>query len=249
MKRPHGDSQPAKKAMKHSGRQASSSLTLSRPSNFGMARYESHRREIKYCDSTVGTQGLKNFATPPVALFIQMPLQGAAPYQRVGQRIMLKSLRLRGFIENLQTGISDVGRVIVIYDRQTNGASPIWSDLILATVANGTTSSDALDGINMNNRERFKVLCDEQIYLPAVTNVGGVGSLTNAGTMFDNNSGAKHNFDRFIPLKDLETHFKATAGGVGDVATGGLFAFFVCEETADNTWAWRGGFRLRYDDI
>jgi len=214
-----------------------------------MAPIQNRRHEIKFVDNAYTFTAIPLDSSPPTGIYLGGPVQGAAPYQRIGQRIANKSLRIRGnVIANASNPVGCIGRILVVYDEQTNGATPAWSDVILAYTAAGATSSHTADGINMNNRERFKVLVDEQFNFPATT---VVGDLITAGVVLDTTGGGRQApwcFDRFVPMKDLVTHFKATAGGVGDVATGGIF-MFVATSGTDSAFAFEWTARLRYDDL
>lgn len=212
-------------------------------------RMESLAREIKFVDNALTNTDFRTAATPPVGVYIGGPVQGAAPYQRVGQKLLNKSLQIRGIVVNKATSTEDIGRILIVYDRQPNGAVPVWSLVVASYIAAGTSASTAYDGLNMNNRERFKVLADEQLRFPAVTNTSGV--LTNqAQTDATGNTGAaKWNFERFIRLKDMPTHFNATnGGGIGDVTTGSLVMFCVSQSN-DACWTFNWSSRLRFDDL
>lgn len=209
-------------------------------------RYSSHRREIKYVDIAYNAITIRAANIPPTGQVLNIPVQGAAPYNRIGSKVMNKSIRVRGHVQQVATALPTIVRIIIIYDRQTNGATPSWATVIQSTTSNGTQGNAALDGINMDNRERFKMLADEQILLPAATFNAGV--VTNAS--FPDTSGPtnKLNFDRYIKLFDLETHYKASAGAVGDIATGGIFLFAVMDGD-DSSWEFLYTARLRYDDL
>jgi len=207
------------------------------------------QREIKFVDNALTNTLFRSAATPPVGVYLGGPVQGAAPYQRVGQKIMNKSIHIRGIVVNSATSTEDLGRILVVYDRQPNGAVPTYATLIASYIAAGTSASTAYDGINMNNRERFKVLCDEQFRFPACTNTSGV--LTNLAQIdaTGNTAAAKWNFERFIRLKDLVTHFNTTnGGGIGDVTTGALLMFVVSQGN-DSCWTFNWSSRLRFDDL
>lgn len=188
--------------------------------------------EIKFVDSqaVLGITG-RLAATPPVAVSLFTPVQGAAGFNRIGQKVTLKSLRVRGFVLNLATAVQGTGRIIIVYDKQANAALPNWADLITSISAAGAATTGAMDGINMANRERFIVLADEQFWLPSVTNTAGV--LTNVGGLNTSDKNpSMFNFDRFIKLRDMETHFNNTNGGTfADIQTGSLNMFFVLTGT------------------
>lgn len=216
-----------------------------------MPPVQNRRHEIKFVDNATTATNFKRDSTPPVGVYIGGPVQGAAPYQRIGQRIANKSLRLRGTVDPvLSNGTAGLGRIIVVYDEQSNGAVPAFADVISSYTATGANASTAYDGINMNNRERFKVLVDEQFALPALTVAAGVITAGQTMDTTGNKKAAPWNFDRFIPLKDLITHFKASAGGIGDVATGALIMFVVCDSAVtDSAFDFGWSARLRYDDL
>lgn len=221
--------------------------------SFGVPRnmYQSnpYRREIKYVDVANTSSTLTSAATPPTAISLNALSQGAAAFNRIGQKIILKSLRVRGTLSNSATAVQGVGRILIVYDRQANAALPVWTDVITATTAAGTASSTVRDGISMANRERYRVLADEQLLLPSVTNTAGV--LTNVGAL---NSTDKNptmwNFDRFIPLKNMETHYNNVNGGTfADIQSGSISIFFACDPSSDGKWAMTWTSRLRFDDM
>jgi len=216
-----------------------------------MAPIQMAQHEIKFVDNAATGTIFRLAATPPVGIYLGGPVQGAAPYQRIGQKIANKSLRIRGQVNpNVSnTAGYGIGRIIVVYDEQANGAAAAWADVVSAYTAAGGNSSSGYDGLNMNNRERFKCFVDEQFQLPVTT---VVGSLITAGVVLDttaNKKAAPWNFDRFIPLNNLVTHYKGTAGGIGDVATGALLMFVVCDGCTDQSYIFDWSARLRYDDL
>lgn len=127
-------------------------------------------------------------------------LAGGQPTQRIGRRIELSSLYLRGQVRLASTtaGAASV-RVLVIYDRQTNKAAPAITDVLVS------------DNINaqmlLANSHRFKVLKD---CLYPVLGTSGPQALV---------------VDEWIPLKGLQTEYVdgSGAGTVADITSGGLF--------------------------
>lgn len=204
--------------------------------------------ETKFVDTASFSANFVSTATPPTAVPLIIPVQGAAAYNRIGQKITLRSLRMRGLIANSATGIQILGRVLVVYDKQANAALPVWTDVILAVTSAGAASSNITDGLNMANRDRFIVLADEQINFPAITNTGGV--LSNLAFPQEKNP-SMFNFDRFIPLKDMEMHFNNTNGGTyADIQTGSVSVFFAMEAGGTAaSWTFTGSTRARYRDF
>lgn len=205
--------------------------------------------ETKFVD-TQGILGVNGrlAATPPAAITLCAPVQGAAGFNRIGQKITLKSLRIRGNVTNVLTCVQGLGRIIVVYDKQANAALPNWADLITSISNAGAATTGALDGINMANRDRFIVLADEQMWLPSCTNTAGV--LTNVGGLntTDKNP-SMFNFDRFIKLRDMEMHFNNTNGGTfADIQTGSLNFFFALTGT-DQSYSANFVARTRFQDL
>ena len=93
------------------------------------------------------------------------------------------------------------GRIMIVYDRQPNGAFPSISDLLSLNVS---TAPLFTSGINMSKKSRFSILCDRYIDL----DTDAVGTATVV--LFRNNI-------------NLETEFSATAGTIADITTGALF--------------------------
>lgn len=208
----------------------------------------SRSHEIKYVDFPTTQTNFALATAPPVATSLCFPVQGAAAFNRIGQKILLKSLRLRGNIKNVATGVQAFGRIIVVYDRQANAALPNWADLISAQTSAGATSTSCYDGINMANRERFLVLADEQFNFPSVTFTAGV--LTNYEAITEKLP-SMFNFDRFIPLKDMEMHFNNTNGGTfADIQTGSI-SLFVAMDSNGTAASWQFNYtaRTRFDDV
>lgn len=178
-------------------------------------------------------------ASPYVANVSGIPLNGAAFYNRIGTRTRAVSLELRGCIEpsNVNETVVNAGfaRVAIVYDRQPNGSFPKYDDIFTDYDSAGSTASGAFSGVNMNNRDRFLVLRDRKLLLPALAATTGGGTPFSAvrDQGFKPTPGDDNNslvFREFIKLKGLESHFKASTGAIGDIATGS-FLIALCHET------------------
>lgn len=188
-------------------------------------------------------QAAISFSTAGNFNVLNAPVVGAELYNRIGRKIYMKSVHIRGVVNNAATSVQDVARIILFYDSQVNGATPPLAALLQdSNPAAGTTG---LSEINLVNRERFKIIRDYQLYLPAVTNTAGV--LTNGSVVYDP---IKHTFniDWFVKLRGLEAVYNsANAGNSGDITSGALFLCFVSNNQS-NTWSFSYTSRLRYYD-
>lgn len=183
------------------------------------------------------------------------PEEGSGFYNRIGRRIRMKSLHIRGYISpgggNAAAVSQQMGRIMVLYDRQTNGAAPSIADILTNYDADGTarTTPAALCGLNLNNRDRFVVLRDHQVILPAI----GINGATPANTAPGDVRNQDGNLvNMFIPLKGLEMHFKASSatGPITDIATGSLLIVTVSNQDANASpaWSFTWSGRLRFVD-
>lgn len=186
--------------------------------------------EYKSIDQTVGNATLDT--TGSVTL-LNGCARGTDINEREGREIDLRSVQLRMNISARSEAIVDqTVRVLLVYDRQTNGAAPGLTDIIRGGTVCGMR--------NLENRKRFKILMDYTVRLNA--NYTGGASLHTAA----NNGVFKDYYQRF----NLPTTFNSgNAGTVADMATGSLYMVRV-GEIAAGTAAAEVDFcsRVRYTD-
>ena len=207
-----------------------------------------HRGEIKTLDIPASANTISTTATFQALNIIQ---EGSAFYNRIGRKIMMKSIRLTGQIVpsgNIPGPSSEYLRIMLVYDRQPNGAYPTASDLLTSYDNTGATTSTSFSHLNMNNCERFVVLRDCRIGIPS----DGTAAATNQVQAIVDPRGDKYNIDMYVKLKDLETHYKASSNPavIGDQASGALLLFLfgnVAAAAAAYNLAWSS--RLRYHDV
>ena len=128
--------------------------------------------EVKFFDVTVTNGSWPLIGTvagaEPTTAFASITelndiLQGAGAYQRIGQKLTMESI---AFKCNIELGgappVMGNGRIMVVYDRQPNGAFPSISDILSINVS---TAPIFTSGLNMSKKSRFSILCDEYIDL------------------------------------------------------------------------------------
>lgn len=193
-------------------------------------------------------------AATAVAVALPIPLIGAGFMNRLGNRTRGVSLQLTGFIGQTTTNGTNsseqVARIIVLYDRQTNGALPAIGTIMGDTIAAGTTSVNGpLSGLNVNNRDRFMVLRDRKVLLPEV---GGSGVTMDANVVTSTNDQGKGSlsYNEFIKLKGLETCYNTTAAGtISDISAGSFIVLAYCSDAAGNaTWNFTCQARFKFLD-
>lgn len=176
--------------------------------------------EVKFFDVDVAgpAAGLLNVgsvtgAEPGVAFTglteLNCVQQGASSYNRVGAKIMIKSIQVKTTLR-LQgtTPVPDAIRFMVVYDRQPNGAFPLISDIISDNIS---TAPGFHSGVNMSNKDRFHIVRDQYRTLSPAGSTSVVLS-------------------EFIKTK-LDVQFKASSGNIGDITTGALYFIVMALQT------------------
>jgi hypothetical protein len=207
--------------------------------------YRSLGKEIKAIDFPYSSPTFRITATPPTAILLNGIQTGAAFYNRIGSKVAMKSIHIRGFIDHAGTTTVDNSgiRILIVYDRQTNGAAPTWNDVIQSRDQAGATTNTMYSGVNLDNRDRFVVLRDMTYETPYQQ------WDTNALVATDFKDEGKFSVNEFIKLKGAVTHYKSSSNPTtaADINTGGIF-MFLASSYVDNTWAFRWQARVRYED-
>lgn len=146
--------------------------------------------------------------------------QGAGIPNRNGNKIALKSLRLRGTVQETgQTGApQQQARFMIIYDRQVNGVYPAVNNVLSdVSTSNVVNAGNYLSSINPNFYDRFIVLCDKLFILgPSTTGGNEINGPTELKCFV---------IDEFIKLKGLEVQFGPSTlnSPIADLNTGALY--------------------------
>lgn len=183
--------------------------------------------ETGYVDTAIATYNCDT--TGSIAL-IPTIAQGASVNQRVGKKVMLKNLQIRGQVQAGTAGTIADYAVIIVYDRRPTGSLPAVTD-ILVTANSNSFNNDANSG-------RFKIIRRWD---------GVVLSASGAPT----NSLAAVDFSQFIKLKGLPMVFKAAGtGAIGDIEEGALYILTVGSQAAGTAAASAPlAFRTRFVDV
>jgi len=192
------------------------------------------QEEKKFLD--VG-DGDTTFVVPPVAnmsfQLLNAPLVGAAFYNRIGNKITMKSVHIKVGLgprvpDVAPGGNNETCRVMLVYDRQSNGSDPTPSTLLADYAAGGATQTTVFSGMNPNQTGRFVILRE---HFFKIFNVNNVAGLTSSASSFYQQDG--HWFvNWYVKLKDLETIYQASTGEIGDITNGALFLVLMSNVSA-----------------
>lgn len=182
-------------------------------------------KETGYLDTASATYALDTTGTVTLLNGVQ---QGVAVTQRIGKKILMKSLQGRGRMLNGTTATSNDVAWMIVYDKRPNGNLPAINDILVST------SSQAMN--NDNNAGRFSILkrCDAM--------------MIGTATLPTETSAVSTDF--YLDLKKHEVVYKAfQSGAINDIEQGALYLVTVGQNTAGTTAASLvETFRLRFFD-
>lgn len=170
-------------------------------------------------------------------------------FNRTGRKVQLKSVQLKGQL-TLLAGGSDASsesypiQAAIVYDDQPNGVIPVISDIFQAVDSGGSaTSASPYTPINLNNRDRFKILKDWSI---ALKPFGATGAIATYG---DGMHGMRD--ISFYTKLNLDMIFGGTGATIASIQTGALY--FVTYQLQNFTATGVNAFyrivsRVRYAD-
>jgi len=161
----------------------------------------------------------------PVTSCVNLLAEGTGVGERVGRRVTLKSIQIRMESKSKDgTGLDQIHRYMLVYDKQTNGLLPATNLVLDAATIQSMR--------NLNYRSRFQILMDKQI----VCNK-------------HDESGSHVAWEYYRRLNHFTT-FNATGGAIGQISTGSLFLLmFGSRGTGNDAGAAIGSVRVRYTDI
>lgn len=190
------------------------SLKLARTKTFQLARSRStgpfwglrgSNFEKKFLDTFVSSD-ITTDVNPSVTP-INLLAAGTDANQRIGRKVEIKSIQVRSDIKMKDVGTAQFGRFMLVYDKQTNGATPALTDIL--DTGSSPTPTTAL--LNINNRDRFAVLYDDIIEFDNVLRDCYANKVYKKGLW--------------------EEIFKDTGGTIASVTSGALYWVTVGEQT------------------
>lgn len=181
---------------------------------------------------------------------INLVQQGAGVSQRIGNKISLKSLRVRfSFVSTGNTSDEPrTSRIMVIYDRNPNKAYPAANFILAESLQDNTISAGTFtSSVNPNWFDRFVVLQDDFTSLAPRDQFGGLQEVSVGTT--DQRTFV---YDRYIKLHDMESVYDSTGNPmtIARINVGALYVLVIGNFTVNGTDAWQllGSTRLRFRD-
>lgn len=171
--------------------------------------------------------------------------QGTSSITRIGQQVTWKSFHLKFYLDGRSINSSTPNtydwtshvRIMVIWDVQPNGATPIASDVL----DNAATSVALVSSLNKANGARFRILFDRRYHVqhtwytttPTLT-------LGQPGSIYD---------EVYLKMNQITHYANTSTGLVSDIKTGALWLMAISDTaTADEQPYFTFYTRLRYTD-
>lgn len=178
--------------------------------------------ELKNVDTTVAQVA----DTTGAVTLINGIARGDDINERVGRQVILKYIQAN--IVNYvtpTTGIDQSHRMLIVLDRQANGAAPAITDVLV--------SASTVAMPNLDNRKRFRILFD------SIKNMNASGE---PGSMI---------VQRVFKRVNIPVQFNSgDAGTVADIQTGALYLITLGSIAPGGTAGnFSGRIRVRYTDI
>lgn len=142
--------------------------------------------------------------------------QGSGVSNRIGNEIVVKSIQIRGHCTASLTTVLNHNRLIILVDKQPNGATPAFTDIY------NTASCDSLPRVDI--QDRFYIL--KEYYFPLEGYA--TGTLTAGGVA------SSYLIDDVIPCY-VPIVYGASTGGVADLKSGNILAVQIADTAAAAT--------------
>lgn len=175
--------------------------------------YNSTDHELKFLNNTfdaVDVSGATEANTTNI-FPLNLTIQGIDDQNRIGDKIIMKSVEIRLlFTAGTNSGpAGNVGRVMLIYDRQTNGGLSTVQAM-LENAASTNQRRNLASPYNVEFRLRFRVLMDRRFRVSAES----------------------YNQTFFLHRKYLrhQTQYNGAGGAIGNIHTGSLVLVIIGDQ-------------------
>lgn len=147
--------------------------------------FNTRGEEMKYLDTVKANADLPGGMPAIWQTSINLIQEGVAENNRIGRKVVLKKVSLRGKIKlqpsTVTTDSADIVRILLILDKQCNGGTPANTEVFKGS---GVAALDFYAFNNLDNVSRFVVLMDKWITLNAMSTVGGNSDTAEVFRMF-----------------------------------------------------------------
>lgn len=195
----------------------------------GWGAAQRSRPEIKFNDVAAASYACDTTGTVTLLNGVST---GTDYNNRVGRVADYTAVQIRGSLspQDLSTSTT-VARVMVVWDADPNGGTPSITDFL--------TASTSLAFNNLNNRERFKVLIDEQ---------HAVGAVTNTATQALSLAPSVVSINRYVRIPKVRTVYSGTGATAANIQNGAIWLVTIGDQAAGSGAIFSGAARVRFTD-
>lgn len=201
--------------------------------------------ELKYID-TVSISVV--FSTTLGATLLNSLVTGDTNKDRDGKAILVKSIYLRGRIflnGDIDASAPDHLRMVIVYDRQSNGAAPTWASVMQSVDSGNNVTNTSFSFTNQDNTDRYQILMDKHFGAQDVV----ANAATTASSQLQQHVVGTPQDISFYRKVNLPTRYGSSAGGIADIQMGAIYLLqFGLIASASAAWSFQGEARLRFSD-
>lgn len=181
--------------------------------------------EVKWKDTQIDG----NVATPVTTCVllngVAQSAGASSAITRIGDKVQATSIQFRyNFLMDPDNLIGNIVRMIIFWDRQPNGATPLFSDVLDVTTITSAASNTVYAPYNLKNAPRFKILYDKMDVLNVQQDLTVVAGNVTAAIQV-----ASHPRHGKIPLKRIVNYGLNTGGTITDISSNALFCLFLSD--------------------
>lgn len=226
-KRPHAGAVATKR-----GKWSHSSPAPTRRGRSGVRPQDALHQEVSGVERKTVDQLATNVSPVPVAgslTLLNGCAQGTDYTQRIGRKTVNRSVYLRATIFPTEgtAPLGDIVRILVILDKEPNGAAPVVADVL--------TSAAPEAPMNLNNRDRFVTISDQIVECEAGN--WSAGNLTTGAPK-------THYVSFFKPIK-CETIWGGTGATIASIQSNAIYMLLV---SSNGVYQMQYSTRVRFED-
>lgn len=212
-------SQGASQGMSHERKRPRTSSTTTVPVAKSVKKYVKKTvdrlLDDKYSSATITDSAVSTSGVVSGTLLAGIT-QGTTDTARIGNHIRIKEITFRGIVADT---VNAIFRIIILWDRQPNGALPAFGEIISSGSVTGMYNHDTVVGCG---GQRFSVLYDKTLF-----NTCKVAGATDSKLAY------------FRKKVDKVVTYDANAGAITDLVSNNLIVAYICNAaTGDLSATW-----------
>lgn len=217
---------------------------------------------LKYIERYISNTPFENFGDA-IKVCINESERGETIHKRLTNHIKMRSLRLRMFIQPERVispstsgpPMGDYGRIVVVYDKQSNGKDLDADEIFLTRAQDGELHFDGLSFPDILKMDRFKIIKDHLLFLPSYEYDGhspfwDTPNYDKIKCQNIETDGKNHILDWYIELNCLDAIYeeRKTVQDVLVPLTGALWVMWWCEHFPQKYVVQRMISRILYEE-